>query len=53
MLNNKKTTFKSSADYLNQTRDELIKSKDEINAEIKKIQDEAIEVNKVGQNLKA
>jgi len=34
LLNTKKTTFKSSADYLSQTRNELLIFREEINKEI-------------------
>lgn len=37
LLNTKKTTFKSSADYLSQTRNELVAMRDEINKEISAI----------------
>jgi chromosome segregation ATPase len=52
MLNNKKTTFKSSADYLTQTRNELIAFRDEINKEIKDLTLTSKTLNDLGCRLR-
>ena len=52
MLNSKKTTFKSSADYLSQTRDELLGFREEINKEIKTITEKSTALNTLSQKLK-
>lgn len=52
LLNTKKTTFKSSADYLSQTRNELLVFREEINKEIASITEKANEISVQGQKLK-
>ena len=52
MLNTKKATFKSSTDYLTQTRNELIISRDEINQEIKDLAFKSEVLNKDGNRLR-
>lgn len=52
MLNTKKTTFKSSTDYLSQTRNELIAFRDEINKEIKELTEKSGALNELGKKLR-
>lgn len=52
MLNTKKTNFKSSTDYLKQTRDELIAFREEVNKEIKDITEKSLALNKLGNTLR-
>jgi chromosome segregation ATPase len=52
LLNTKKTTFKSSADYLSQTRNELLGYREEINKEIATITQKSTDLNTLSQKLK-